>query len=151
HIKYAGTDSTLPVIFDHSTPIQQRFEHTHQQQFGFVDPDRVVILASISVEATAPPSDERNKWTPAPVQTAAAERARVALRAAGAIRETPVFERNRLGVAFEVDGPALVLEQGATTFIDIGWRGRMTERGDFILTRAKRIERRAIGTHADPI
>ncbi|HET9229924.1 MAG TPA: hydantoinase B/oxoprolinase family protein, partial [Vitreimonas sp.] len=65
--------------------------------------------------------------------------------------DAPVFERAALVAGFETDGPALILEQGATTYVAPGWRARMSEAGDLVLTRTAHIEREAIGTRADPI
>jgi 5-oxoprolinase (ATP-hydrolysing) len=62
-----------------------------------------------------------------------------------------VYDRTALIPGFTIDGPALILEQGATTFVDRGWRARMTAHGDLILTRITKIERHAVGTRADPI
>ena len=42
------------------------------------------------------------------------------LVADGALHEAPVFERAALAAGFAIDGPALILEQGATTFVDAG-------------------------------
>ncbi len=52
---------------------------------------------------------------------------------------------------FTCNGPALIIENGATTYVAPGWRARMSEHRDIILARTANIERSAIGTAADPI
>ena len=152
NLKYDGADSALPIPYA-GGDLAKAFEAEHRKRFGFVDPARAIVVASLSVEAVAPnqygsPASSRDGPDPAGGTPAAHY---VSLRANEANHEAPVLERRRLQPGFTADGPALVLEQGATTFVDIGWRARMSEHGDLILTRATQVARAAIGTHADPI
>lgn len=155
HLKYEGADTALPVLYrPHAQPSQlaEAFEAEHKKRFGFIDPARAIIVASISAEAVAlsetlPAVAERPTvagMTPEP-------RALISLRANGETRNAPAFERSNLHAGFTIDGPALILEQGATTFVDAGWRARMTLAGDLVLTRVSQIARSAVGTAADPI
>ncbi len=64
----------------------------------------------------------------------------------------PAFARTSLASGDTINGPALIIEDGATTYVAPDWRAAMSEHGDFILTRARaRAARTAIGTRADPI
>ncbi|WP_395646482.1 hydantoinase B/oxoprolinase family protein [Terricaulis sp.] len=155
NLKYEGADSTLPIPYTAGASLQPAFEAAHRQRFGFVDPARAIIVASLSAEAVRSSDNMERRRPRRPAPEAAGETPalhnRVSLRAAGALYQAPALDRGQLTSGFEIAGPALVLEQSATTFVDAGWRARMNEHGDLILTRATHIERRAIGTHADPI
>ena len=49
-------------------------------------------------------------------------------------------------------GPALILENGATTFVDPAWRAEMTALGDLVLERVGAVEAiAAVGTTVDPV
>jgi 5-oxoprolinase (ATP-hydrolysing) len=51
-----------------------------------------------------------------------------------------------------VEGPALINEQGSTTFVEPGWRAERAGDGTLVLTRAVPLDRaHAIGTEADPV
>jgi 5-oxoprolinase (ATP-hydrolysing) len=51
-----------------------------------------------------------------------------------------------------VAGPALIVEDFATTVVEPGWRAELTGRGDLLLTRAEaRPGRAAAGTAVDPV
>ncbi len=153
NLKYDGADSALPIALE-AGDLAKAFEAEHRKRFGFADPARAIVVASLSSEAVArtqygsPASSglalHAAGVTPAP-------HARVLLGANGQNHEAPVFERTQLAAGDTIDGPALILEQGATTFVDIGWRGQMSQLGDLVLTRSGKIARAAIGTHADPI
>jgi len=153
NLKYEGADSTLPIPL--GTPnLSTAFEAEHRKRFGFTDPARAIIVASLSAEAVA----QTDRRLPAGNPAAAAQTdagkmpaVRLSLYADGAAQDAPAFDRSQLTAGFTTNGPALILEQGATTYVAPGWRASLSEQGDIILTRAAHIERSAIGTHADPI
>ncbi len=161
HLKYDGADSALALPFIDAAELPGAFEAEHKKRFGFIDCTRAIVIASLSAEAVC--RDQHNYGPPAPSPALVCARRndtgegaggpyRVVLGTKGESHGTPVFERAHLNAGFTVNGPALILEQGATTFVDAGWRARMSEHSDLILTRAApRAERGAIGTRADPI
>ena len=51
YLRYGGTDTSLGVLNDKLSNIIQTFEKAHRQRFGFVYPNRLLIIESISVEA----------------------------------------------------------------------------------------------------
>ena len=51
HIKYAGTDAPLLATFGDLTAIKASFEEAHRRQYGFIVPDKALIVDSVSIEA----------------------------------------------------------------------------------------------------
>jgi 5-oxoprolinase (ATP-hydrolysing) len=166
NLKYEGADSTLPVDFAEAGAMARAFEAEHRKRFGFIDPDRAIVVAALSAEAVAPPGLRPPAPSPAkPLiegdamrdsSVAAGEDAggprHVGLHVDGAVHQAPGFHRAGLLPGFATDGPALIIEQGATAYVAPGWRARMSEHGDLVLSRARpREDREAIGTRADPI
>jgi 5-oxoprolinase (ATP-hydrolysing) len=164
NMKYEGADSALPIPFGELDALKAAFEAEHRKRFGFVDPDRAIVVASLTAEAVAqapgrPASSPGAVVAPAlaagrePLRAGedAGGARRVALHADGRALEAPAFHRDSLLPGFECEGPALVLEHGATTYVAPGWRARMSEQGDLVLTRATPIQRATIGARADPI
>ncbi|MFZ2031488.1 MAG: hydantoinase B/oxoprolinase family protein [Vitreimonas sp.] len=149
NLKYEGADSSLPVPLA-SLDLAQAFEGEHRKRFGFVDPARAIVVASISAEAVARADRRLPAGTSADADRKNASKM-PAVRSPSDAGDMPVFARAALSPSFATEGPALILEQGATTFVDAGWRARMNDHGDIILTRIASVERAAIGTHADPI
>lgn len=148
HLKYEGADTPLPVML--GDEMRAAFEAEHQKRFGFVDPARDIVVASLTAEAVVDGAT--------PLEAGAAPSAewdygdQVALYAEGAWDKCAfVYKRSALKPGSDFDGPCLVLEEGATTYIAPGWEGRRTDRGDLILRRTEKIARTAIGTAADPI
>ncbi len=71
---------------------------------------------------------------------------------AGAWAEVDLFPRAALKPGHEVDGPAIIAEDLATTVVEPGWRAVVTGRGDLLLERVTaRPDRADAGTRADPV
>jgi 5-oxoprolinase (ATP-hydrolysing) len=61
-LRYQGSDAVIPIEgVDHRkdllTELRAGFEKAHQRLFGFIEPDRQIIIASVEVEVTAPGVD----------------------------------------------------------------------------------------------
>ena len=154
NLKYEGADSTLPIRFAEADVLKAAFETEHRKRFGFIDPPRAIVVGSLSAEAVSsaslgPPASSsavapsKEASAPAPNFTAGED--------ANGPRNMPAHRRDTLAPGFTCDGPALIIENSATTCVAPGWCARMNEHGDIILTRTAHIERSAIGTQADPI
>ncbi|GIK49422.1 MAG: 5-oxoprolinase [Alphaproteobacteria bacterium] len=143
NLKYEGADSDLPIPFA-AADLARAFEAEHRTRFGFTDPDRAIIVASLSAEAVS----ASQRTAPARGDAAPPREAPPSETGAG----TPVFERRTLSPGFTTDGPALIIEQGATTYVAPEWRARLNAHGDIVLTRAAtRAERNLIGAAVDPV
>ncbi len=151
HLKYEGADSAIPIALADTDTLRHLFAAEHLKRFGFTDPARAIIVASLSAEAV---SRHAPRLTDARRVAGKAQepRAHVEIVDNGATISAPVFDRVALPAGAELSGPAIVLEEGATTYIAPGWRGRVNEHADLILSRAAlRVSGAPIGESVDPI
>ena len=51
-LRYDGADAALPIAPGELATVKAAFEAAHQRLFGFVEPERTVLIASVEVEAT---------------------------------------------------------------------------------------------------
>ena len=154
HVRYEGTDTPDLVDAGTAPEMKVRFEEAHRRRYGFVMPEKALVIEAASVEAVGAVEAASNPFAartsgdgppPAPVAT-------VAAHFDGAERETPVFRREALGAGDTVDGPAIVLESTATTVVEPGWRALIAPSGDLILERVVPLARAsAVGTDCDPV
>jgi 5-oxoprolinase (ATP-hydrolysing) len=151
HLKYAGTDAPLIASFGETADIISSFETAHRQRYGFVVPDKPVIVDSVSVEAVG--HSERVDDPILPVSTRdAAALAKVPFYAEGREYQAPVFNRAELRPGQTVEGPAIILDPTSTTIVEPDWRAVTNDRGHLILDRTVAVLRRAaIGTSVDPV
>jgi 5-oxoprolinase (ATP-hydrolysing) len=151
HLRYAGTDTSLMIERGTLAEMLARFEDAYRRQFSFLMPDKQVVAEAVSVEATglAEPLE-------LPALAAAgrdlAPLASVPVYAAGRWRDVPLYRREDTRAGHSVDGPSIIVEDGATTVVEEGWRAAVTAQGHLHLERvAARRGRGDVGTGADPV
>ncbi|MBW3560839.1 MAG: hydantoinase B/oxoprolinase family protein, partial [Proteobacteria bacterium] len=153
NLKYAGTDTPLPVPYGPPAAMAAAFSDAHRQRFGFVAEAKPLIVDSLSAEAVgrgrevppAPAQSQPSTAIPAPLATAPA-------RMAGAQHATPLYARDDLPVGGSIDGPAVITEATSTTVVEPGWRATVDAGRNLILERVTALPARtAIGTEADPV
>ena len=158
HVRYEGTDSYLIVECGALDEIIARFEDVHRQRYGFITPEKPLIVEAVSLEAVGP-GEQVDRMTASPVAAARSESEadlpildRVQIYSAGEHHDAIIVERTALRPGHPVDGPAIVIEPHGTNIVEPGWRAEITPHGDLVLTRAvPRPAARAIGTDVDPV
>jgi 5-oxoprolinase (ATP-hydrolysing) len=153
HVKYDGTDSALVVGHGTMAEIGANFAAAHRQRYGFVVPDKNLIVEAVSVEAigaTERVADAAAAAAPRPGALAAL--ATVSMRAAGARHETSVYDREAMRPGDRISGPAIIREAIATTIVEPGWAAEVTALNHLVLTRVVPLDRgKAVGTEVDPV
>jgi 5-oxoprolinase (ATP-hydrolysing) len=152
HIKYAGTDAPLLANFGGLAAIKASFEEAHRRQYGFIVPDKALIVDSVSIEAIGRTEAVADPVLSAGGRADAKPKALVRFWAEGTHHKAPVLDRAEMRPGQEVDGPAIVLEPTSTTIVEPGWSAVATPRGHLVLERRRELARQAaIGTSVDPV
>ena len=153
HLRYEGTDSALIASFGSRAEIVADFERLHRQRYGFVVPDKRLIVEAVSVEAVGSTgvAGEASFLEPGAGREArplATEK----LFSGGRWHAAPVYDRRDLGAGAKIPGPAIVIEANSTNVIEPEWQAEMTAEGHLVLTRAVPARRQAaVGTAVDPV
>ena len=151
HVKYQGTDAPLAVEFGDAATIRERFENAHRQRFGFVMPEKTLIVEAISVEIVGA-GDADDEPAASAAEGKAAPIGQTLLFSGGASHQAAIYDRAKLRPGEKLSGPAIVIEANATTIVEPGWRARVDARRNLVLERAvARPDRAAMGTKADPV
>jgi 5-oxoprolinase (ATP-hydrolysing) len=151
HLRYDGTDTALSVLVGDAGGMRETFETMHRQRFGFVSPEKRVIVAALEVEAAGGGASNPlpTGGGTGPVASALAERAR--FYSGRAWHDAPVYKREALNPGVGFDGPALVIEPHQTVVVEPGWRLEVSERNDLVLRRTAPRKREVLGKTADPV
>ena len=153
HLKYDGTDTTLEIQLGDLAWIVAEFERRYRQQYGFLMPDRPLVIEAVAIEAvgrSASAAEERPRFSPRALPLAPIKTRRI--YTAGSFVDAPVYAREDLRPDDAIAGPAIIREQNATTVIEPGWGARLTALDHLVLERITAAEREhAIGTTADPV
>ncbi|MDH3669377.1 MAG: hydantoinase B/oxoprolinase family protein, partial [Paracoccaceae bacterium] len=153
HLRYAGTDNPLLIAPDADPAVmQRRFEDAHRQRYGYIAPDRDLVVEAISAEGVGASGQEVIDFAASRAERPAAPIDAVDIFSGGEWRSAPVFRRDDMVAGQQVDGPAVIVESTATTVVEPGWGAQMTARGDCVLSRTvARGAREQVSTKADPV
>ena len=147
-VRYAGTDTALPIKFCSFSNMAKEFHEKHQRLFGFTTPEKGLVADTVLVEATSPgePLTEPKIATgPLPAPLGASH-----LTSGGRTYEAPIYDRAALGAGAKITGPAILQEAIATIVIEPGWAAQITEQNHCILSRVTPCENAVIADAAKP-
>jgi len=154
HLRYDGTDNALVVDYGSKEQIIANFEEAHRQRYGFVTPEKTLIVEALSVEALGGAAEIEDRIIGEVTGKAGGPepRARQRVHTGGSSHEAPVVDRSDLHPGDTVAGPAIITEPHGTNVIEPGWQATLTTRDHLVLERViARDARVAIGTDVDPV
>jgi len=174
HLRYAGTDSPIEVMVpatlsfpakhredrestheteslaEHDLPafLRASFEAMHRARFGFLDPDKPVIIEAIHIEAMGGGAgfvESESELKEKPVTPSE----KTQFYSNGAWHAAGIYPRAALHPGAAIPGPAILIEANQTIIIEAGWAAKVSAKDHIILTRITPLEREAaIGTGA---
>ncbi|WP_105402251.1 hydantoinase B/oxoprolinase family protein [Neorhizobium sp. T7_12] len=151
HLRYQGTDTTLPVTLANAAEMTLAFETAHKKQFGFIFENREIIFEAYEVEAIGGGADsDEPEFELDNSAPKAAEQTK--FFSGGAWREAPVYRRADIMPGSRANGPCLIVEPHQTIVIEDGWAFEITRLNHVVLKRVAELSRaKPIGTQADPV
>ncbi len=154
-LRYDGADAALPVKQQTVAAAKADFEAAHQRLFGFIEPDRTILIASVEVEASefaqdaADPGECRD---PDECQSGGnPDLGRAAFDPGPGIRrdERIIVSASDLTT---LDGPALIIRADTQIAVAQGWRATAEVDGLIRLTRTTPLAAAAIAADKpDPV
>jgi 5-oxoprolinase (ATP-hydrolysing) len=151
HLRYAGTDSALPIPVASLRGMRALFEIAHQKRFGFISPEKEIEIETVEVEAKGGGAEVAAPNLADEVTTQASPHADTPIFTAGCWHQAPIFSRGALAPGQTVAGPALIIEDHQTVVIEPGWNAQVTARNDLLLTRTAKKGVARVGKQADPV
>ncbi len=153
HVRYEGTDSAVEVDSNDHESVRRQFETTHRQRYGFIMPDKAVIVEAISVEAVGSTAVHIEKEYPLQPRTSPLQPVdTVKMYFSDSFHSANVYLREDLQPGDTIVGPAIIIETTGTTVIEQDWAVETTVHNHLILRRIKPLPRqKVIGTDADPV
>jgi 5-oxoprolinase (ATP-hydrolysing) len=138
HIRYQGSDTTLPVTLADSSEMTRAFVEAHARQFGFGFEGKPLIVDSLEVEAgTRATATTTKTMTRKPPRHPEEAPRRARFFSHGAWRDCDVSFISDVSPGASVDGPALLIEPHQTIVVEPGWRAELREDRAVILSRTQ--------------
>ncbi|PSL18502.1 hydantoinase B/oxoprolinase family protein [Shimia abyssi] len=149
HLRYEGSHEAIPVVFGDAARARADFEARHKERYGFISPDRTILIDMVSVEATGggtgAVSGDMPKGNGVPV-------GQIDMYTGGVWGEVPIYDRDLLNHDSVVKGPAVIKEKTGTNVVEPGWSARVDRLGNLVLERHEEKAREvAAGTNVDPV
>jgi N-methylhydantoinase A len=144
-MRYAGQGHEIPVALPDrmvapadAATLRQDFEREYTRLFARHIPSAEIEIMSWVVLATTEPDAPTRlaPVAPAPLPAPAGERS-IFDAGAGRRQRVPVFERGKLKPGMAVQGPALVVEDGTSTYVSPGF-DLMVDAGNALVMTARR-------------
>jgi 5-oxoprolinase (ATP-hydrolysing) len=156
-VRYTGTDSSFSIPFDMipdgpSWPeaVRTLFEDDYRRRFGFVIGERPLVVETLTVEAVG--GGETPTRFGRPAVAVGGPSVTVQMFTAGRWTDASLVRRADTRPGDSVNGPAIIVDDNATTVIEPGWQASVTDVDDLVLERRlARPARQAIGTNVDPV
>ena len=138
NLKYLRTNSTLTIDFDVDIGImKQDFTREHQIRYGFIQPEKELIVESVSVELIqqmdTPAESILNRTrdlneSPQPIEE-------VLVFTSNSWHNAKVYRREDLQPQDCIRGAAIIVEQISTIIVEPDWQSTISDRNYLILER----------------
>ena len=151
YLRYKDSDTSLAVPFEDVEEMKLCFERTHRARFGFISPEKIVIIESIQSEVSCQSEQfESTKIISDKLKTKPLKTQDVFIN--GKLEKTIFYHRDNIKPNEKLSGPAIIIEPTSTIVVEPGWDATLKDSNDLLLTRTQKIIRSsAIGTSVDPI
>lgn len=152
HIRYQGSDTTIPIPLTSATIMAAEFTRAHAQLFSFGFEGRPLIVDAIEVEAESAASMTESAHKTSKEERVASPSHRTRFFSQSAWHDAAIYRSEDLKPGDRLPGPAIIIEPNQTIIVEPEWRAELTPERAVILSRSKpRISTRKNATDADPV
>lgn len=151
HLRYDGSDTAIPVDASEAHFMRRDFEALHQQQFGFTQPGKPLVIALIEVEAVSAPHIDTSIYRPEPTLPSAMAPRWGRFYAHSRWHDAQLIAREELQIGATIAGPAIVIETHQTIIVEDGWHLAVTDLNDIVLTRCAAPQATHVCSAPDPV
>lgn len=136
NLKYAGSNSTLVLDFAEEAQVMvENFALEHQTRYGFIQPEKELIVESVSVELiTSMDTPEEPILTRTrPSSTPPPAIATVSVFTVNQYHDAQVYRREDLQPGDCIAGVAIIVEKIGTVIVEPHWQAKLTAQNYLIL------------------
>ena len=143
-LRYLGQEYTLTISIANfeegwQDTLKKNFDDTYLIRFGHCNEEEKVEMVNLRVTTIGYIQRSDHELTKAPENSSPISREQS--WSGNDWADTPVYRRDSLPSNTPIDGPSMVLEPNATTYIPHGWQMRLHELGHLLITKYENNER----------
>jgi len=135
-VRYIGQSHELAIPFapGHTMDdIAHRFHDAHAERNGFSRPEDPIEVVTVRAVATGRPALDWDALPPPSVISATSAATRPITCSDGSVREGTVYQRATLAPGSAVSGPAVIVDESATTYLDPGDSASVAANGALVI------------------
>ena len=140
HVRYGGTDTSIPIGWSDVDGAIREFNAVHESRFGFLAPEREIVVESVEVEGVGESRDTGPAAVPSRSGGAVVPLSHEKVFFDGAWRDCPIHDRVDLVPGATLMGPAIIIETNSTTVVEPGWSAELRPDGNLVLSRDREEE-----------
>ncbi|MDZ4790306.1 MAG: hydantoinase B/oxoprolinase family protein [Hyphomicrobiales bacterium] len=137
HLKYEGAGLALPIAKASTDEMRAAFEAAHRARFGFISPEKTLIVESVEVAVSLPGTPVAEAELSLSDAPAPPPHEQTRFYSDGASREAGLYLRATLKPGHPIDGPAIIIEQNQTVVLEPGWCAAVTRHNHLLLTHCR--------------
>ena len=134
HIRYEGSDTTLPIALDTYDVMTRAFAETHARLYGFGLEGKPLIVESLEVEAASAAVGAGIRKTERRARTASAT-GETRFYSQGTWHHATIHQVDAIPAREKIAGPALLIEPHQTIVLEPGWCATLTDARAIVLTK----------------
>ena len=143
-LRYLGQEYTLTISIANfeegwQDALKKNFDDAYLIRFGHCNEEEKVEMVNLRVTTIGYIQRIDHELTKAPENSSPISREQS--WSGNDWADTPVYRRDSLPSNTPIDGPSMVLEPNATTYIPHGWQMRLHEQGHLLITKYENNER----------
>ena len=143
-LRYLGQEYTLTISIANfeegwQDTLKKNFDDAYLIRFGHCNEEEKVEMVNLRVTTIGYIQRIDHELTRAPENSSPISREQS--WSGNDWADTPVYRRDSLPSNTPIDGPSMVLEPNATTYIPHGWQMRLHEQGHLLITKSENNER----------
>lgn len=149
NLRFQGTDTAMMVVMNKEHNPAMLFCEQYQQEYGFLLSDRDILVDNIRIRLTGRESSHSRPPVTCDCNTALPHRQVTCYFHEGRL-STPLYLLEQIPPGQQLNGPAIIIQDGSTILVEPGNQLRRTRYGDIIIELTTK-KRKQISKTMDPI
>ncbi|MCP4521912.1 MAG: 5-oxoprolinase [Cytophagales bacterium] len=143
YLRFKGQDETIEISFTEKESLLTDFQEKYKQLYGHWVENHTIELESIKVIASTLEKDVQAHDQPEKLEAAPIHETHKSY-VNGEWVETPVYAIDEIQEGHQITGPAILINQTSTSFIDINWTGYFDKELNFIAHEEAQIQKQTV-------
>lgn len=135
-VRYVGQSHELSIPYEPTAPVEsiaRAFHLLHRERNGFARPADPIEVVTVRAVARGRPALSWEDLPPLETPTGAEPEHRRITAAAGTVHSAAVYQSDALGPGARIDGPAVIEDAAATTYLGPGDRATVAANGALVI------------------